>query len=57
MKPHLNMKISEGRSPQNEGMGHIMRNDNKMSEAGKQTQPVLETKSVCGEVSWWGTKK
>lgn len=51
------MKIPEGRSPQDEGMGHMMRNDNKMSEAWKQTQPVLETKSVCEEVSWWGTKK
>ena len=44
------MKIPEGRSPPEKEMGHMMRDDNKMSEAGKQTQAVLEIKSVFVEV-------
>lgn len=43
------MKISEEQSPQDKGMGHVMEDDNKMSEAGKQTHPVLEMKSVIVE--------
>lgn len=30
-------------------MGQVMRDNNKISEAGKQTQPVLKTKSVFME--------